>query len=233
MKTTSKYKFNLSIKGFTLVELLIAMVVAFLALEAIYSTFQTQHRSYRIQEETAEMQQNLRAAMLYMKREIRMAGCDPIGTANAGLIRADRTLIRFTEDVRGNSSGSDPDGDADDSNEDIAYSLKGKNLVKNTGGGNHVVAENIDAIDFLYLDGSSPPHVLNDPIISGNVPATKIHQIRSVEVTIVARTDHPLLPVKNNNAYFNQRGTMILPPQHDHVARKRLTVWIKCRNLGL
>ncbi len=222
-----------SIRGFTLVELLVAMMVALLAMAAIYSTFLNQHRSYRIQEETAEMQQNLRAAMLYMEREIRMAGCDPMGAADAGIIKAERDLIRFTEDVRGNSSGSDPDGDTDDPNEDITYSLKGKNLVKNTGGGNHMVAQNIDAVDFVYLDGSSPPHVLNDPLISGDVPADKINQIRSVEITIVARTQNPLLPSKNRTVYLNQRGTTILPPQNDHVSRRCLTTRIKCRNLGI
>ncbi|MGA8181830.1 MAG: prepilin-type N-terminal cleavage/methylation domain-containing protein [Desulfobacterales bacterium] len=233
MEATSKQTFSRSNQGFTMVELLVAMVVAFLALEAIYSTFLNQHRSYQIQEETAEMQQNLRAALLYMKREIRMAGCDPIGTADARIVKAERILIRFAEDVRGNSPDSDPDGDADDPNEDVTYSLKGKNLVKNTGHGDYVVAQNIDAIDFVYLDGSSPPHVLNDPLIGGDVPAAKINQIRSVEVTIVARTSHPLLPSKNSRVYINQRGTKILPPQNDHVARRRLTTWIKCRNLGI
>ena len=220
-------------RGFTIVELLVAMVVALLAMEAIYSTFLNQHRSYLIQEETVEMQQNLRAAMLYMEREIRMAGCDPVGTADAGIIKAERTLIRFTEDVRGNSSDSDPDGNTDDPNEDITYSLKGKNLVKNTGGGNHVVAQNIDAVDFVYLDGSSPPHVLNDPIIDGDVPADKITQIKSVEITIVARISHPLLPYRNNSVYLNRQGTMILPRQNDHVSRRCLTTRIKCRNLGI
>jgi type IV pilus assembly protein PilW len=233
MEETSKQRFSHSNQGFSMVELLVAMVVALLALEAIYSTFLNQHRSYRIQEETAEMQQNLRAAMLYMEREIRMAGCDPIGTADARIIKAERTRIRFTEDVRGNSSGSDPDGNADDPNEDITYSLKGKNLVKNTGGGNHVVAQNIDAIDFVYLDGSSPPHELNDPLIGGDVPPGKINQIRSVEITIVARTTNPLLSSKNGRVYLNQRGTKILPPQNDNVARRRLTTWIKCLNLGI
>jgi type IV pilus assembly protein PilW len=233
MKTTARQKSGGLTRGFTMVELLVAMVVAFLAMAAIYSTFLNQHQSYQIQEETAEMQQNLRAAMFYMEREIRMAGCNPIGTADARIIEAEMTLIRFTEDVRGNSSDSDPDGDADDPNEDITYSLNGRNLVKNTGGGNHVVAQNIDAIDFVYLDGSSPPNMLNDPLIGGDVPAEKIDRIRSVEVTIVARTSDPLLPSRNGRAYFNQRGKKILPPQNDNVARRRLSTWIKCRNLGL
>jgi type IV pilus assembly protein PilW len=233
MGAMTRQECRYSNRGFTIVELLVAMVVALLAMGAIYSTFLNQHRSYRIQEETAEMQQNLRAAMLYMEREIRMAGCDPIGTADAGIVKAERALIRFTEDVRGSCSGSDPDGNTDDPNEDITYSLKEKNLVKNTGGGNHVVAQNIDAVDFVYLDGSSPPHVLNDPIIGGDVPADKINQIRSVEITIVARTQNPLLPSKNRSVYLNQRGTTILPPQNDHVSRRCLTTRIKCRNLGI
>ena len=233
MGAMARQKCRHSNQGFTIVELLVAMVVALLAMEAIYLTFLNQHRSYRIQEETAEMQQNLRSAMLYLEREIRMAGCDPIGIADARIIKAERTLIKFTEDVRGNGSGSDPDGNTDDPNENITYSLKGKNLVKNTGGGNHVVAQNIDAIDFVYLDGSSPPHVLNDPLIDGDVPADKINQIRSLEITIVARTSNPLLPYKNSIAYHNRQGTTILPPQNDHVTRRCLTTRIKCRNLGI
>ena len=231
MDIISKQYLRHSYQGFTMIELLVAMVVALLAMSAIYSTFLNQHRSYQIQEETAEMQQNLRAAMFYMEREIRMAGCDPLGSAHARIIRAEHTLIRFTEDVRGNSSGSDPDGDTNDPNEDIIYFLKGGNLVKNTGGGNQMVAQNIDAIDFVYLDGSSPPIVLNPS--GSDVPASKINQIRSVEVTLVARTSDPLLPSKNGRTYFNQRDTKILLPQNDNVSRRRLTTRINCRNLGI
>jgi type IV pilus assembly protein PilW len=231
MEITSKQNFRHSNQGFTMVELLVAMVVALMAIGAIYSTFLNQHRSYQIQEEIAEMQQNLRAAMLYMEREVRMAGCDPINTAHARIIKAEKTLIRFTEDVRGNTPGSDPDGDTNDPNEDITYSLKGRHLMKNTGGGNQMVAQNIDAIDFVYLDGSSPPNVLNPG--GSDVAAAKINQIRSVEITIVARTSDPLLLSPNGTVYLNQRGTEILAPQNDNVSRRRLTTWIKCRNLGI
>jgi prepilin-type N-terminal cleavage/methylation domain-containing protein len=183
MDIISKQYLRHSYQGFTMIELLVAMVVALLAMSAIYSTFLNQHRSYQIQEETAEMQQNLRAAMFYMEREIRMAGCDPLGSAHARIIRAEHTLIRFTEDVRGNSSGS------------------------------------------------APPIVLNPS--GSDVPASKINQIRSVEVTLVARTSDPLLPSKNGRTYFNQRDTKILLPQNDNVSRRRLTTRINCRNLGI
>ena len=224
-------KFKNPDQGFTIVELLVAMVVALLALEAIYSTFLNQHKSYVVQEETAAMNQNLRIALFYMQREIRMAGCDPTGNADARIIEANATSINFTEDVRGDLDESDPDGDTDDANEDITYGLKANNLVKNTGGGNQMVVQNIDALDFVYLDGSSPPNVLNPG--GSSVPDESLNQIRSVEVTMVARTDRSTLASKNNNAYFNQRGWQILAPQNDNFSRRCLTVRINCRNLGL
>ena len=231
MKMKLKRQFKNSNQGFTLVELLIAMVVALLALDAIYSTFLNQQKSYVMQEEIAAMSQNVRAAMFYMQREIRMAGCDPIGTANASIVTANATSINFTEDIVGNTPGSDSDGATDDPNENITYALSGNNLVRNTGSGNQTIAQNIDAVDFVYLDGASPPNVLNPGGIS--VPAGSLNQIRSVEVTIVARTGRNTLASKNNKAYLNQQGMQILAPQNDNFSRKRLTFWIKCRNLGI
>lgn len=227
---------GLSNRGFTMVELLIAMVVSLLALGAIYSTFLNQQKSYHIQDETAAMHQNIRAAMFYMEREIRMAGCDPLGSANARVITADMNQIRFTEDVRGVASESNPNGNTNDPNEDITYRLNGIDLVKENialGGGGQMVAQNIDAIDFVYLDGNSPPNVLNDYSGTGSVPVANLNQIRSVEVTIVARTQRPLLASQNSRSYVNQRGREILPPQNDHVSRRCLTAVIHCRNLGL
>ena len=49
--------------GFTLVELLIAMVVAFLVTAAVYASHKVQQQTYKAQQQVTEMQQNLRAAM--------------------------------------------------------------------------------------------------------------------------------------------------------------------------
>ena len=201
-------------QGFTIVELLVAMVVSLLALGAIYSTFLNQHKSYMVQEETSVMNQNLRIALFYVQREIRMAGCDPTGNANARIITANATSINFTEDVRGDFDESDSDGDTNDA-----------------GGGNQMVVQNIDALDFVYLDGSSPPNVLNPG--GSSVPDESLDQIRSVEVTMVARTDRITLASKNNTPYYNQQGDLILAPQDDNYSRRRLTARIKCRNLGI
>jgi type IV pilus assembly protein PilW len=219
--------FRVSNQGFTLLELVIGMAVSLLAMGAIYSTFLSQHKSYLVQDQTAAMQQNLRAAMFYMQREIRMAGLNPLGTANAGIVTANASLISFTEDI-GDGAGNPPDGTLQTA-ETITYSLTGGNLVRNVGGGNQVVAQNIDALDFVYLTGASPPVVLNPG--GGNVPAGSETLIKSVEITIVARTDRGLLPSIDNNTYWNQQGTQILAPPNDNLSRRRLTTVIKCRNL--
>jgi len=220
-----------------MVELLVAMVISLLALAAIYSTFLAQHRSYQVQEETAAMQQNIRTAMYYMQREIRMAGNDPFSTGNFGFVSgastANANVIQFTEDI-GDGAGGPPDGILN-ADETIQYNLTDSDgdgvndvLVRN----GQVVAQNIDAIDFVYLNGASPPNPLNSG--GGGVALPLYSQIQSVEITIVARTDDPLLyGTKNNNTYANQRGETIYVAPGDNWSRRRLTTLIHCRNLGL
>ncbi len=60
--------------GVTLVELLVALVISCLLIAAIYRTFIGQQKSYIIQEQVVDMQQNVRASVTVMLRELRMAG---------------------------------------------------------------------------------------------------------------------------------------------------------------
>ena len=255
MKHRQKHiSLRISNQGFTMIELLVAMVVSLLAMAAIYSTFLAQHRSYQVQSEAADMQQNIRTAMYYMQREIRMAGSDSFNTGNFGITVAGRNSITFTEDIAGPPAGSlnlpEPDGIVNDptiipniANEDITYALNGTNLVRtdnslnNGTGDTQVVAQNVEWIDFVYLDGSSPPNVVAFDV-TGFVPALMLNQIQSVEITIVARTDDPLLyGTQNNTTYWNQRQGMVgansWPAPGDNFSRRRLTTLIHCRNLGL
>jgi len=225
--------------GFTLIELMIALVVSLLALAAIYSTFLAQHRSYQVQSETSDMQQNIRAAMYYMQREIRMAGSDPFRVGTFGITTAGQTTIAFTEDVRGDATGAtaairnSPDGDVGDPDENLTYDFVDSNAdgIKDSITRNGVtVARNIDALDFVYLDGNSNAI----PFVSGSVSASNIGNIRSVQITIVARTEHRLLyGSENHNKYRNQQTTIIYTASGDHVSRRRLATLIHCRNLGL
>jgi prepilin-type N-terminal cleavage/methylation domain-containing protein len=60
--------------GFTLVEILIAIALGLVILAGLFQTFRTQHDTYIVQDQVAAMQQNLRAAMYLITRDLQMAG---------------------------------------------------------------------------------------------------------------------------------------------------------------
>ncbi len=60
--------------GLTLIELLIALVLSSILIAALYRLFISQQKTYTVQDQVADMQQNIRVAIDQMTREIRMAG---------------------------------------------------------------------------------------------------------------------------------------------------------------
>lgn len=60
--------------GFTLIEFMIAVALAAILFTAAYQVMVSQSRVYEAQEQTIDMQQNVRAALDFMSRELRMAG---------------------------------------------------------------------------------------------------------------------------------------------------------------
>jgi prepilin-type N-terminal cleavage/methylation domain-containing protein len=61
-------------QGFTLVELMVAVAISLILLGAIFLTFKSQQDSYLTQDQISTMQQNLRAAMLMITKDLQMAG---------------------------------------------------------------------------------------------------------------------------------------------------------------
>ena len=67
-----KIKFN--IKGITLIELLVALVIGGIIIAGIYRVFIAQGKAYVVQDQVAETQQNIRSAMEILLRDLRMTG---------------------------------------------------------------------------------------------------------------------------------------------------------------
>ncbi len=59
-------------RGVTLIELLLALAISAILIAGIYRTFISTQRSYMVQDQVVEMQQNMRVAINRMMREIRM-----------------------------------------------------------------------------------------------------------------------------------------------------------------
>ena len=208
-------------RGYTILELLVAIAISGIFMGAIYSAYISEQRSTLGNEQVSAMQRNLRSALYYMEKEIRMAGCDPTGRTNAGIIQANANLIEFTGDIDGDGTIS--------TDEHITYSLPGDDLLRN----GTTIGENIDALNFVYLDGDSPPNALNPG--KTDVSASSIPDIRSVQVTVLARTGKENLHYTDSTTYTNKLGETIFTPAGDdvHFRRKFLKTNVKCRNLGL
>lgn len=204
-------------KGFTLIELMVTMAIASIVLAGIYATYSAQVRSHATQQAVLDIQQNLRSAVYYLQRSVRMAGYG----ANAGFVDnfaafiepfksagASRTAtsICFTvdEDDDGEIDGTNAANIDNVDNELMAYRLDGNNtLLQYRPSLNSwiPIADNIQAINFMYLDGN-----LN------SFPAPALTDIRSVVITITAQ---PVEEIARTSAKQAQS----------------LTVQIRCRNL--
>jgi type IV pilus assembly protein PilW len=113
-------------KGFTLIELMVAVAIASMVLAGIYSAFIMQQRSQLSEQVAVDMQQTLRAAIYLMERDIRMAGFDPtrtwgldginndgdVDTDEADEKQNDRELDGVDNDLDGNIDAADADGEA-------------------------------------------------------------------------------------------------------------------------
>ena len=144
------------------------------------------------QNQIVRMQQNLRAAMTIMTREIQMAGFDPTGLGTAGLINmgdgSSGNPLAFTyydKDIANDGKDNDNDGIDDEPGELqlIQYALydayrdRDMDIGRKSGSGyNQAIAENIQNLQFIYLDAD------------GN-QTNELSRVRAVHLTITATTD--------------------------------------------
>ena len=95
--------------GFTLVEMMAAFAILFIAMTAAYATFEFQHASFTVQNRVAETQQNLRAAMEVLGRDIRLAGYGIPAAINlpAGLLPSGDNTIRTIDPLNSTTTADE------------------------------------------------------------------------------------------------------------------------------
>ena len=173
--------------GFSLVELMIAMVIAIVSLGAIYGVFASVQKTSTSNEVTARVMQSLRTSVDFMESDIRMAGLDRFGTAAAGIEVATATNLRFTADrnMNGTIDTTDlSDGLQEEDLERITYFYDAANkrlrqcLSEGTTNDWDTVAENVENFSFIYFDANNNqiPFPISDNLL-----------IRFIEVSITVR----------------------------------------------
>jgi len=183
--------------GFTFINLLVSMGISGIALSAVTTTFVSQSQSYDAQEQIVEMQQNARAAMDLITREVRMAGFDPTVAGFDG-VHHHSNYIHIRADLNG-------DGDKDDTNEDLRYRYDSTNDLIERDDDDHnnwtTLTENIQAFNFDFLDSN------------GNSTTTSA-DIRQIQITITARTAEINRNYPSNGGYQTYRLTSLVTPRN-------------------
>lgn len=249
--------------GFTLVELMVTLVVAFLVSAAVYASYKVQQQTHKAQQQVTEVQQNLRVAMDMITRDCIMVAFDPWYTGVYGI---ERTLnVGGTDFVTGPATfiftadlcedGNDPPtavcpATGPYQNQPIPERVMYRLLP--TAGNTTADADDTTALLRWFPDPPGPAIPAEQKIIAENIevmefyyimangtgtttPNTnQIENIRAIRVTLVARADEPDFKYTNTETYPLGSGAPDFDPSPDDNFRRRALIQtIELRNAGL
>ena len=159
-------------RGLTLIELMIVLDLSLVLMGAVYLAFHAQQVSGNEQQQVASVQQDLRAVMLAIEKDLRNAGCDPlfVNTPTNMIFGIQTPLANDSLTV---SYDLDADGTLD-TGEQITYALVDGVLQRTSGPATITLADNIEQLEFTYLD------------IDG-VSTNNLSDIRSIEVRVAMK----------------------------------------------
>lgn len=239
-------------QGFTLLEILVAVALSMILVTAAYLFYNHQVQTRITQARVIDMQQNLRAAMLLMEDDFRMAGYDPNGVTGAAITVATRDTFTFAVSLDADANGVDDDGDGnvDEADEAVLREKISFSLFDGGGGGGNddlgrsrlledsagvsvpvagavavpvVVSENLEAMELNYM--------LEDGSFTGAPTATERSQIVAVRFAVLARTLRPEEGFTNTARYTGY--DRVWGPYNDGHRRRLLQRTVRCRNRGI
>lgn len=195
-------------RGFTLVELLVAMSVFMLVLLGIYQVFDVHHALFASGESRADVQYNARYTMAQMARQIRVTGYFPENFATPPAAPALTNPLQIATNAALAIYG---DGDGTGVSNVFLFCLNAGSLIRvrapqgtaaaYTCNGGQILGRNITNLAFAYFDASNNPITptapstaldgegLNTPPPFGST--TQRAAVRRVVITFTARENVP------------------------------------------
>lgn len=175
-------------RGFSLIELMIAMVISIFVIAAIYTLFRSSSEVFVSQEQIVGVRQDIRATLGMITQNIRMAGLDPSRNAtDAGIESANATSLHILYDYDGDGV-CDTDLDYKYVPEENAFKV----LISGDGGYQPIVSD-IFSVQFTYsLSDGSTTSTPSDPTM-----------IRMVSIQICGKVDGPYAEKYGAEQCFN------------------------------
>ena len=191
-----EFESALNRKGITLIELMVAMVIAALVIAGVYRIFISQTKVYAVQEQVTEVQQNTRTAMEVMLADLRMTGFDDDHanstitivppTAPAIAAFADNSITVSYEYYDRTPPGAYKEYTVAYWRDANTSQVFRQLTVDDVPGTSEALLDNVDELTFLYgIDAN------DDGIVDSWVPAASVGLIKviAVRVTLVAGAD--------------------------------------------
>jgi prepilin-type N-terminal cleavage/methylation domain-containing protein len=183
-------------KGVTLIELLVVLVICGVVIGGIYKVFIAQTRTYAVQDQMAEIQQDVRGAMEIIVRDLRMAGFQDRSFGSATIsntpIIPDNSNSKITVNYEYISSSTGAT-----STNTVIYDLPlaGGSLTRTLNGAQEPLLDNVANLNFSYgidangdgiIDGIDPVTgvIPDNAFVSGSVVG--IAKVLAIRVTLTA-----------------------------------------------
>jgi prepilin-type N-terminal cleavage/methylation domain-containing protein len=184
--------------GFSLLEFMISSMMLLIISAAVFGMLSDVQRTASYQAEIQTIVNNAQAALQTIERYIRQAGNNPLGAGLLGINIAGPFEVRIQSDVTGslgpgNPDKGDPDGDINDSGENVAirYNQAARTIeIVPDGGSAQIAAGNITGLTFVYYDAdgnmtSAGKNVSRIRVIiraASPLPNPQTHRIFAMEI---------------------------------------------------
>ncbi len=183
-------------QGMTLVELLVALVISGLLLAAAYRTFVGQQKTFVVQDQVVDMQQNMRLAINRMMTEIRMAGFGNVSMVLPVTIGANTFnnvvnlntptagALTIVSAVGGTSTLTNEGGVGQTQVVVSTLTDAQGNALFDTGNRKYISVGGLDSHMITFIDSGTKTITLNGPLTFYHPVGTPVYTIRALSYRV-------------------------------------------------
>ena len=193
--------------GVSLIELLVALVISTVLIAAIYRTFIGQQKTYMVQEQIVDIQQNVRFAVSSMMKEIKMAGFGNIamilpgglninGTNYTNIVNPDTPAANALTILSGANTGSTLTIEGGVNQSQIVVSTltdtQGNQLF-DTNSKKYISIGGVESNIISSIDSGTKTLTLTNPLTFKHIVGTPVFTIRALTYQVVVENGIPVL----------------------------------------